>query len=854
MTQHGADIPVQSSYWASSSDEGRTHIGDKDDATSLENMKNALEQMKQLNEYRTTDYNRKGLKPLGTDSGMMAYAMINANMESAIIDHWVAVPEDGSALDTLYLRRTYAPGGENASWGYSNEVGKGYATHVDGWMSERKYYDFTEHYYKDHPQPEPEDYANQEDYNNARTAYHNEFVKAAQDANVYPYTSGGTAGHYALIINPYAKAMGMGVNNRGSYGTTGTFDAFYPDEPDGEEGAPVYTIDQYYDEFMAYYNSIVNADEIKANAKTALDNAEAALATAKTTYSTRETEKTNADNNLTTAQNAYNTAKAAQDAADQNVASKQADKDAADQAVTDAQANAAAKAQAVNDAQAALADANADVTAKQKALTDAQAAVTAKAAAVTSAETTVQDARDAIANAQANAVVARQRANAAKDVYDPLQTEANSLAEAKQTAETAEKNAQTKHDGAEADKNTAQSEFDKSSETYESAKTAFASADQAVTDTEAKIADIKNLIADGDKQLEAAKQKTAESLAAKNTADQKVDETSAALKNATDDLGNKQMAYDDAVADQKEKQAAYDKASADAGLLHNALTSAQTKLNTVISAENKVASTKAALEKANEKVESSRQAAEDAKTAADKAGKELAAAREKSDRASKLKYAGADSEYIFDPDFAYLNEFVANYVAASNDKGAAEAALKKAETEQAAAEKAYNEAVEKADEAKAALEKELVRYNEIVKPITYKALNGAEGEHVLGSSDALSIEINAEIGTFECVMVDGTPVDSSNYTVTEGSTIITFSADYLNTLAVGKHEVTALFSDGISQNYITILEKKADADKKPASKSPDTADNNGMFAYFITFTAGTLGAMYLTLKRRKENA
>ena len=53
--------------------------------------------------------------------------------------------------------------------------------------------------------------------------------------------------------------------------------------------------------------------------------------------------------------------------------------------------------------------------------------------------------------------------------------------------------------------------------------------------------------------------------------------------------------------------------------------------------------------------------------------------------------------------------------------------------------------------------------------------------------------------------MDGTVVDAKNYTVTEGSTIVTFTAEYLESLATGKHTVAIVSS-------ISGEEKKATAE------------------------------------------
>lgn len=73
-------------------------------------------------------------------------------------------------------------------------------------------------------------------------------------------------------------------------------------------------------------------------------------------------------------------------------------------------------------------------------------------------------------------------------------------------------------------------------------------------------------------------------------------------------------------------------------------------------------------------------------------------------------------------------------------------------------------------------------------------------------SSSISFKFRADGGfnKFTGVKVDGEFVDSSNYTATEGSTIIEFKADYLETLDAGEHTVTVLFTDGIATTNFEI--------------------------------------------------
>ena len=64
------------------------------------------------------------------------------------------------------------------------------------------------------------------------------------------------------------------------------------------------------------------------------------------------------------------------------------------------------------------------------------------------------------------------------------------------------------------------------------------------------------------------------------------------------------------------------------------------------------------------------------------------------------------------------------------------------------------------------------------------------------AEEGLTFEVDGELSLFQSLEIDGTVVAAGNYTLAEGSTIITLKNSYLNTLAVGTHNVKVLYSDG----------------------------------------------------------
>ena len=71
-------------------------------------------------------------------------------------------------------------------------------------------------------------------------------------------------------------------------------------------------------------------------------------------------------------------------------------------------------------------------------------------------------------------------------------------------------------------------------------------------------------------------------------------------------------------------------------------------------------------------------------------------------------------------------------------------------------------------------------------------------------SGTKTIRSSAPLSKFKEVKVDDVTVDSSNYTLTEGSTIVTFKETYLKTLSEGEHALKIISTDGIASGKITI--------------------------------------------------
>lgn len=167
----------------------------------------------------------------------------------------------------------------------------------------------------------------------------------------------------------------------------------------------------------------------------------------------------------------------------------------------------------------------------------------------------------------------------------------------------------------------------------------------------------------------------------------------------------------------------------------------------------------------------------------------------------------------------------------------------------------------------------LIEYKEAQEPVQPPIIiAGANGSWQKGGTDGLSFTSNAAFADFIKVQVDGKDLDASNYTVKEGSTIVTLNAAYLNTLSVGKHTLSIVSANGTATTEFTITAAQTGGDDPTggsdqtgsdtttqapnkndgATSSPQTGDNSNMMLWItLLFVSGT-GLFGATAYNRKK--
>lgn len=85
-----------------------------------------------------------------------------------------------------------------------------------------------------------------------------------------------------------------------------------------------------------------------------------------------------------------------------------------------------------------------------------------------------------------------------------------------------------------------------------------------------------------------------------------------------------------------------------------------------------------------------------------------------------------------------------------------------------------------------------------------------------GSKEGLVFEIEKELGDFKEAQVNGIPLDSSNYNLSKGSTIVNLKPEYLDKLHEGRYTLGAIFKKNGGDDYVTTtfdIKSKGDTNK-----------------------------------------
>jgi hypothetical protein len=124
----------------------------------------------------------------------------------------------------------------------------------------------------------------------------------------------------------------------------------------------------------------------------------------------------------------------------------------------------------------------------------------------------------------------------------------------------------------------------------------------------------------------------------------------------------------------------------------------------------------------------------------------------------------------------------------------------------------------------------------------------SEATYVISSAADYVLRIDKDFSLYDSaagVTIDGTALDAANYTVAEGSTVVTIKSAYLDTLSVGTHTVAVRFTDGATVSHsIKVL--------AAGTGVPATGDNTAAIAITASIIA-LFGAALLAVTLRKRS-
>lgn len=135
-------------------------------------------------------------------------------------------------------------------------------------------------------------------------------------------------------------------------------------------------------------------------------------------------------------------------------------------------------------------------------------------------------------------------------------------------------------------------------------------------------------------------------------------------------------------------------------------------------------------------------------------------------------------------------------------------------------------------------------------------IDGKGQTMVVDAAKDLSFRSSAPLAFFQKVLVDDKEVAAENYVLTEGSTIVTLKASFLNTLGVGEHRLSVVSTTGTAETTFTVAEAAKPAPgqttttttSKPKKKAgKETLPESGDSTYVVAGAVLAAGVAVLLL-------
>ena len=138
----------------------------------------------------------------------------------------------------------------------------------------------------------------------------------------------------------------------------------------------------------------------------------------------------------------------------------------------------------------------------------------------------------------------------------------------------------------------------------------------------------------------------------------------------------------------------------------------------------------------------------------------------------------------------------------------------------------------------------LVLRTEPVAKLAPTIVEGANGKHQTGGNTDLTFRSDASFEDFLSVSVDGKVLDKNQYTLREGSILVTLKADYLSTLSVGQHTLGVNSASGTAETVFTVT---------AAPAVVPTGDTAGLTLWVSLAALCGLGTLVAVSRKKREN-
>ena len=135
------------------------------------------------------------------------------------------------------------------------------------------------------------------------------------------------------------------------------------------------------------------------------------------------------------------------------------------------------------------------------------------------------------------------------------------------------------------------------------------------------------------------------------------------------------------------------------------------------------------------------------------------------------------------------------------------------------------------------------QWKEVIPP---EIIEGKGQSITEGEKKALTFRSNALFDDFDRVELDYETLDDKNYTVEEGSTVVTLNADFVAALPAGEHTIGIVSTNGTATTTFIIKEKPA------ADNSSDTGDSTSLPLLIGLMLLSIAGITDMTGCRRRK--